>query len=312
MHNEIFDKMIGQTSVKRTLSLYIDAFKTTNRLPFLNLATGKGAGKSYTARLFRSALRRSDGSRPPMLEVNAASIQSVDQFFEQVYPAWVNNGALLFLDEVHNVPAKLQQILLSVLDVRKEAQRTIEIEGQLFDFDFTKISFLSATTNQEKLFEPLRDRLRTVTFEDYKPAELFEIFDMNLDHQVEIDGKATEAVCSTFRGNPRDAVVKAEDVKTFAAAKGLSKICENAWSEFCAAMGVNPMGLSNSEMRLVKILGSRGECSLSALASISGMDTQAIRRDCESILLRKGLLQIEGKRRLTADGIRFYHKFCTA
>ena len=42
--NEVFEDVIGQQSVKRTLSIFIDDYKETNRLPFLNLTTQKGGG----------------------------------------------------------------------------------------------------------------------------------------------------------------------------------------------------------------------------------------------------------------------------
>ena len=82
--NSTFDDCIGQESVKRTLSLYIEAYKETNRLPFVNLTTQKGGGKSFFARKFREGLERKDGSRPPILEVNAQTIKNAESFFEQI------------------------------------------------------------------------------------------------------------------------------------------------------------------------------------------------------------------------------------
>ena len=78
--NDIFDDAIGQESVKRTLSIYIDAYKKTDRLPFINLTTGKGGGKTYFARLFREALQRKNGKKPPMLEVNGKTIKNATSF----------------------------------------------------------------------------------------------------------------------------------------------------------------------------------------------------------------------------------------
>ena len=54
--NEIFKEAIGQESVKRTLSVFIDSYKATNRLPFINLTTQKGGGKTFFARKFREFL----------------------------------------------------------------------------------------------------------------------------------------------------------------------------------------------------------------------------------------------------------------
>jgi Holliday junction resolvasome RuvABC ATP-dependent DNA helicase subunit len=304
--NETFEECVGQESVKKTLSLYIDAYKETNRLPFLNLTTQKGGGKTFFARKFREALKRKDGTRPPMLEINGKTIKNVEQFFEQVYPVWVANDAFLFIDEGHNLPQALQQVFLTILNVDKNPNRTIELNGIPYDFNFEKISFAMATTDQQKLSEPLRDRLRDISFEEYKPNELFEIFENNLEYKVEISQDAKDKIISTFRGNPRDVVVKAEDLKTFSAAQKHKTIDSSVWDHFCSIMGVNPLGLSNAELSIVKILGKRGESTLTNLASITGFDRSAIQKDYESILVRKNLMEIDVKRKLTADGIRFF------
>lgn len=309
--NEAFEEIIGQDSVKKTLSLYIDAFRETGRLPFLNLTAGKGNGKTFFARNFRQALKRKDGTRPPMLEVNGKTIKSVNHFFEQVYPTWVANDAFLFIDEGHNLPASLQQVFLTVLNVDKNPNRMIEIDGVPYDFNFEKISFCMATTDQQKLVEPLRDRLRHISFEEYKASQLYEIFENNLDYSIEISDDVKQEVMSTFRGNPRDVVVKAEDLKTFAAAEKCKIVTKEIWKKFCSVMGINPLGLSHAELTILKILGSRGECSLTNIASITGFDRSAIQKDYESILVRKNLMEIDGKRKLTPDGIRFFRNLAT-
>lgn len=308
--NEAFADIIGQTSVKNTLSLYINAFEATSRLPFLNFQAARGCGKTAIVKAFRSALRKPDGKKPPLLEVNMSSVKNARAFFEQVYPTWVANGAVLFGDEVHNTPRDLQQLFLSIFNVEKSPQRTITFEGVPYLFDFTQISFIGASTDHQKLCEPLRDRLRNIALEEYKDEELFEIFELNLDHRVEIHPTAEKQIISTFRGNPRDVVVKAEDLKTFAAAQKIKKIDSAVWEKFCKIMGINPLGLSSSEKQLIKILGSRGESTLTTLASITGFDAQAIRRDYEAILFRKGLIRINGQRQLTGEGMTYYHKYC--
>lgn len=305
-----FENVVGQTGVKRTLSMYIDAFKETERLPFLNLIGPRGGGKSFIVRQFREGLRRKNGKKVPILEVNSASIKNVESFLEHVYPVWINNAACLFLDEFHNIPDKLGQLFLSILEIKKDPIRSIEYEGQTYHFDFNKISFISGTTNQEKLCEPLRDRLKNIALEPYNPEELFEIFLKNLNFKLEIEAEAEVEIKRSFRGNPRDAVVKAEDLMMFASAKKLNKIFDINWLDFTQTMGVYPLGLSAAEMTVIKVLGERRELSLTSLAAITGFDRMALSRDYEAILMRKGLLEIEGKRKLSADGMRFYHKHC--
>lgn len=310
MRNEIFKPIIGQDSAKETLSLYIDAYAQTGRLPFLNFVAAKGCGKSFVVRTFREGLKRNDGKRPPILEINCATVKNATQFFEQVYPTWVNNDAFLFADELHALPMDLQSIFLSVLEVKKESVRTIEFDGVPYEFDFRKISFVGATTDSQKLLAPLQDRLRTINLEEYNEDQLFDIFINNLENQVEISHCAKEEIISSFRGNPRDVVVKAEDLKTFSAAKQCGKITKEIWASFVRIMGILPMGLSHSEMQVIKVLGKRGESSLNDLSSCTGLDRSLIQRSLESILVRKGLMAVEGKRKLLADGYRYYHKHC--
>lgn len=310
MPNETFAEIIGQDSVKDTLSLYIDAYKETERLPFFNFVASKGSGKSHIVRKFREGLRRKDGKRPPILEINSASVKNSKQFFEQVVPTWVNNGAFLFCDEFHKMPEDVQSLLLTILEVKKDPIRTVEFDGVPYTFDFRQISFTCASTDSQKILGPLQDRLRDINLEEYSDEQLFDIFELNLENRVEIQPCAKKEIVATFRGNPRDVVSKAEDLKIYSAAKKCNKITEQIWQSFARAMGVKPMGLSASEIQVLKVVGRKREASLTDIASVTGFDRSLVQRSLESILVRKNLLQIDGKRRLSADGWRFYHAHC--
>lgn len=310
MRNETFEDIIGQESVISTLELYIDAYKQTERIPFLNFIAGKGSGKTHIVRRFRHGLRRKDGSKPPILEVNAATVKNAKMFFEQIVPVWVGNNAVLFIDELHCLPNDLQSIFLSILDVKKDPIRTIEFEGITYEFDFRKICFIGATTDAQKLLGPLQDRLRAINLEEYSDEQLFEIFQKNLENRIEISSCAKNEIISTFRGNPRDVVVKAEDLKTFSAAKTCDKITKQIWESFSKTMGIRPMGLTFSEMQVIKAIGKKREASLTDISSVTGFDRSLIQRSLESILVRKNLMTIDGKRKLTGEGTRFYHQHC--
>lgn len=303
--NNVFKDAIGQSSVKETLSIYIDAFKQTNRLPFLNLVTAKGGGKSFFARTFRKGLRRNDGTTPKLLEINAGSIKTSAAFFEQVYPAWVESGAMLFLDEAHNIPEPLQEIFLSILDVKDDPIRSVEFNEGIYNFDFRKISIMMATTDQQKLSEALRDRLRDICFEEYTKDELYQIFKNNLEGAV-VHESVRDSVVETFRGNPRDAVVKALDLNTFASAKGSGNINQETWNKFCSSMGIHKHGINHSEKQILKALAVNNKgMTLGNLSCVTGFARPVIQKEYETLLIRKGLIEIDGKRKLTDRGKKF-------
>ncbi|MDB4314460.1 hypothetical protein N9955_00365 [bacterium] len=301
----VFEEIIGQRSVKDTLKLYLDSYKVTERLPFLNFVAQRGAGKSFVVRKFREGLRRKDGSRPPIYEVNSATIKDTAHFFDKVYPTWVEHSAFLFLDEIHALPRQIQEVLLSPLEVKKDPVRYLEYDNAQYKFDFNKISFCGATTDAQKLLVPFKDRLRSINLEAYESNELFEVLLLNLDKNVSISECAKEDICSTFRGHPRDVVERAEDINIFAAARNCYKITKEVWKDFCSAMGVKPFGLNYSEIQVLKAVAQKGVASLTDISSITGLGRSLIQKDLEGVLVRKNLLTIDGKRKLTADGIRF-------
>ena len=108
--------------------------------------------------------------------------------------------------------------------------------------------------------------------------------------------------CMATTGNPRDAVVKADDLKTYVVARDVKKITKKVWSDFCDSMGVKKFGLTASEISIVKALGERGAMSLTGLASVTGFQRGAIQRDYETMLVKKRLIKIDVKRELTQKG----------
>ena len=68
-------------------------------------------------------------------------------------------------------------------------------------------------------------------------------------------------------------------------------------------MGVKQFGLTASEIAIVRALGKRGAMTLTAIASVTGLQRGAIQRDYEGMLVRKNLMQIDTKRELTRKGL---------
>lgn len=302
----MFDDLIGQDSVKATLSFFAESYKRKGRLPFITLVTGKGGGKTRFMREFRENLLHPDHGRPPMLEVNSQSIKNARAFFEQVFPIWKNHKAFLFLDECHALPNDLQQLFLTALNSDESPVRTVRFDDYVYEFDFREMSIGLATTDHQLLAEPLRDRLRFIHFQDYTKEELFEIFCLHFKCSFDLD--VAEQIKDVLRGNPRDAVLKGEELQEFCMTKKVRQLTPDVWDIFCAIMGIHPYGLNASEMRLVKILGKHSAASLTHLAASSGFSRSVIQQDYEKMLLSKGLLVIDGKRQLTPKGHKLFQK----
>ena len=100
-----FPDLIGQHSVKKKLSFYLQAFEKTSQAPFLLMAGAKGLGKTEFAKAFASNLANEDGDKRAFLELNCSTIKNNEQFFEQIFiPLIMDNEITILFDECHALP----------------------------------------------------------------------------------------------------------------------------------------------------------------------------------------------------------------
>jgi|TARA_B100001093_G_C26844799_1_gene1022249 Holliday junction resolvasome RuvABC ATP-dependent DNA helicase subunit len=302
--------IIGQDSVKQKLAMYKLSYQGGDKLPFLLFTGSRGSGKSNLARQFRETLVNKNGDTPPILEVNASAIRSVDSFYDQIYSKWHEHNATLFIDESHMLIDKLQAIFLTALEVKDDPVRRVTFEHkemgqQEFVFDFRKMSIIFATTNQEKMEAPLVNRFEKIALQPYTEHELLQIFLKNIG-DVRFSPESLTNILNVFRTCPRDVVKLANNIVSFTKAIGNLFINEEKLARFCKMMGLYKYGLCEAEMQIIKLLGERGACSLNAIAAATSFSKTVVQQDYEFMLLNKGLMDIDGKRRLTSRGMELY------
>ena len=81
-------------------------------------------------------------------------------------------------------------------------------------------------------------------------------------------------------------------------------MCHTEWNKMQKKFGILPFGLTNTEVQILRALNKRGACSLQMLSAITGMSRQAIQLEAENNLLRKGFMDIDGKRKITNKGTK--------
>ena len=302
MSEDTFDGLIGQDNVKRKLSFYLKAFNKTSICPFLNFVGAKGLGKTEFAKAFARNLTNQDGSPRPFLEINCSTIKNNEAFFEQIFlPVIANNEVTILLDEAHALPKDLTNAFLTIFNTEKDHVKDFHWEEQVFTFNFKKQTFLFATTESDKLFPPLKDRLTTIDFEPYAYSELGQILQTKVP-DVNFTADALYQISKTTRGNARNAVMRAKEIMLFCEAENCPNFDGASFEKFCDTLGILPHGITCTEKQLLQILAERGACTLSMLSASTGLSTTSIRADHELYLLRKNFMQIDGKRKITSDG----------
>ena len=298
----MFDNLIGQSEIKDQLGFYSKAFQKTGTVPFILLNGAKGLGKTEFLKAFSKTITNSDGKPRPMLELNSSTIKNNTMFFEQIFmPIVQGNEVTLFFDECHALPNDLVMAFLSILNTERTPYKEFNWREYTFTFDFTKISMIFATTELDKLFPPLKDRLTVLDFKPYNQNELAAIIKGRLP-DVEFEDGLVEEIATTTRGNARDAVKRAKQIELYCETNNSNLFLKDEWNDLRKVLGIKPLGLSNTEMQVLEILNTRGPSTLQTIAAVTGMSRTAIQKDAELYLLQRGLMKINGVRELTKAG----------
>lgn len=298
----MFDSLIGQPEIKRQLEFYSNAYQKTSVVPFILLNGAKGLGKTEFLKQFSKTLTNADGKPRPMLELNSSTIKNNQMFFEQIFmPIVQNNEITLFFDEAHALPKDLVMAFLSITNTERTPFKEFNWREYTFQFDFTKISMIFATTELDKLFPPLKDRLTILDFKPYKVDEISEIVKGRLKG-VEFEDGVLAEIASTTRGNARSAVKRAKEIETYCETHNSTLFFKEEWKELRQILGIKPLGLTNTEIQVLEILAERGPSTLQTIAAVTGMSRTAIQRDAELYLLQRGLMKINGTREISRAG----------
>jgi Holliday junction resolvasome RuvABC ATP-dependent DNA helicase subunit len=300
-----FDEMIGQSKTKSVLGFYIDAFEKTEILPHMFIVGQRGQGKTMLATQVAKNLRsKTLGRVKPMLTINCSTLKNVRQFIEDIVLQYVRDQHItLFFDEVHEMPIPIQTCLLTVLNPNKHNLNTLRFEDYNIEFDFTKVSFIFATTDPQRVITPLKDRCRMVHMEEYQYDELGEIVKGNSE-DLEFDDETLRDIASVCRGNARNATLMAKDnILQFARRHNVSFVDMGIWNRIKGVLGILPLGLENTELQILKVLKDRTVCSLTNISAVTGLSSQALRAEFELYPLKHNLMEIaQGGRRLTKHG----------
>ena len=300
--NKPFENLIGQRNVKKKLNFYLKGYEATSVCPFLNLVGAKGLGKTLFAKEFAKNLKNKDGSKRPFLELNCSTIKNNEQFFTQVFlPLILNNEITILFDEAHALPKDLTMAFLTIFNTEKTHTKDFVWDEQTFTFNFKKQTFIFATTESDKLFPPLKDRLSTIDFEQYSKDELGEIIKLNCEG-VSFSDQSLKMLSTTVRGNARNAVMRAKEIVLYCEAENRPDFLESDFNKLEDLLGILPHGITCTEQQILQILKDRGSCTLQTLSAVTGLSPTAIRRDHEIYLLRKNFMQIDGQRKITKDG----------
>ena len=285
-----FDDFIGQSDVKRNLSVFAESAKHRDSAMDHVLFYGPpGLGKTTLAQIIAHELgvnfRTSSG---PVL-TKAGDLAALLTNLEP--------RDVLFIDEIHRLNPIVEEILYPALEDfaldliigEGPAARSVRIDLQPF-------TLIGATTRLGLLTTPLRDRFGIPTkLQFYQVDELILIISRLAGLlECKITGDGALEIAKRARGTPRIAGRLLRRVVDYAIVEGNGDVTRDIADLALSRLGVDSLGLDAADRRYLSFLSEHhngGPVGVETIAAALSEPRDAIEEVIEPFLIQEGLLQ---------------------
>jgi len=304
-----FDKYVGQEPVKRSLKIILEAANIRNEpIDHVLLYGQAGLGKTTLAHIIakeaKGNLKITSG---PVIEKTgdlAAILTNLE------------NGDILFIDEVHRLNKMIEEVLYSAME-----SRTLNIvlgkgpSARTISIDLLPFTLVAATTRIDLLSGPLRSRFgATFRLDYYSIEDIQEIIKRSASILgVGMTGGAIKTLAEVSRFTPRTANRILKRARDVAEVRGTSLVDESCLDELFEILEIDGLGLEYQDRRILFILRDQfggGPAGVGSLASSLGEEKSVIEGVYEPYLIKIGLIKrTPAGRVLTEKGIGYLENF---
>lgn len=294
---QTLNEYIGQTKVKESMKIYIEAAKKRkSSLDHCLFYGPPGLGKTtisgIIANEMNSKIKITSGPAIEKPGDLAGILTSLEEF------------DVLFIDEIHRLSKVVEEILYPALeDFVLDITIGKGAEAKSIRLDLPRFTLIGATTKAGALTTPLRDRFGIV-----QKLELYSIKDLSTIIkrssqilQVEIDDLSSQEIAKRSRGTPRIANRLLKRVRDFAIVLSDGKIDLKITKHALNQLEIDEMGLEETDRKMLSMMivqYSGRPVGIEALAASLGEEVDTIEDVYEPYLLQIGFIARTPKGRI--------------
>ncbi len=299
-----FDSYIGQSALKETLKITLEAAKLREKpLDHMLFYGPPGLGKTTIAGVIAAQMG---------VEMRITSAPALERPRDIIGILMsLKGGEILFIDEIHRLNKVAEEILypamedftLDMTTGKSQTAKTLRVP-------LPKFTLIGATTKAGELSGPLRDRFGMIhRLEFYTCDELAQVVLRTagiLD--IKISEEGAYAIARRSRGTPRIANRLIKRVADFALVKYDGVIDETVANESLDILKIDEFGLDTTDRALLSLIIDKydgGPVGIETIAAALSEDVRTIEDVCEPYLLQAGLLQRTPRgRKVSPEGYR--------
>jgi Holliday junction DNA helicase RuvB len=284
------DEFVGQTQVKASLQIAIDAARGRRETLDHTLFFGPpGLGKTTLAMLMAREmgvqLRTTSG---PVLEKPGDLVGLLTS---------LSTGDMLFIDEIHRLRPALEEFLYAAMeDFRVDVRIAEGPNAQTIPMTLEKFTLIGATTRFGLLTPPMRARFGIVERLSFYPAdELRQIVLRSASILgVPVDPEGAGEIARRSRGTPRVANRLLRRVRDYAEVRADGRITGEVAQAALARLNVDEFGLDDMDARILTTIIEKfggGPVGLGTVAIAVGEDAGTLQDVYEPYLIQQGFLE---------------------
>lgn len=295
-----FTEYIGQEDVKKNLQVFIEAAKKRgDSLEHILIHGPPGLGKTTLANIIAKEMGVNiKVTSGPALEKQGDLASIITN---------LRDGDILFIDEIHRLRPVVEEVLYTAMEDfgidlvigKGPAARSMRLT-------LPKFTLVGATTKMSLLSSPLRDRFGTIFRLDFYDDESIR---MIIERSAKIlncgiDADAAKRIALSARHTPRIANRLLKRVRDYSEVQNKSKIDVDIVEYALNALGVDKIGLDNTDREILKALIEKfkgGPVGLNTLAAAVSEEEETVEEIYEPFLMKLGLLERTARGRLATE-----------
>jgi Holliday junction DNA helicase RuvB len=295
------DQFVGQSQVKESLQIAIDAAKQRGEPLDHALFFGPpGLGKTTLAILMAREMgvniRTTSG---PVLE-KAGDLVGLLTTLRQ--------GDVLFIDEIHRLRPALEEFLYPAMeDYRVDVRIADGPNAQTIPMKVEPFTLIGASTRYGMLTPPMRARFGLVERLGYYPTGDLETIATRSAGilSVEIEPDGAREIAKRSRGTPRVANRLLRRVRDYAQVRANGVVTGPVALEALARLNVDEYGLDDMDARILRTIIEKfdgGPVGLTTIAAAVGEDAGTLEDVYEPYLMQQGFLDRTPRGRVATPG----------